>query len=476
MKYEVVMGLEIHIELATLTKIFCTCTTAFGGEVNTHCCPICTGMPGTLPVMNRKVVDFAIKAGLTTNCSIANFSKMDRKNYFYPDLPKAYQVSQFDLPICEKGYIDIEVDGKTKRIGITRIHMEEDAGKLIHDEGGTGSLIDYNRCGVPLIEIVSEPDLRSAKEAKIYVEKIRSIMQYIGISDCKMQEGSLRADVNLSVRPVGQIAFGTRTEMKNLNSFKSILRAALNEEKRQIKEIENGNTIVQETRRWDDDLGKSFSMRSKEEAHDYRYFPAPDLVPIKVSDEEIKAFRNSLPELPQARIDRYINDYKLPEYDAKILTNSKDIADFFEEAIKHGVPPKKASNYIMGDVMKLMNIHDNEVLPFTGEQLAMVIKLVKKGVISQNMASKVIGFMYEEPKDPMLIIKEKNLSAMNDEGALIKIIDEVINQNQKSVNDYKQGKQKAIGFLMGQVMKQTKGKANPQAVNKILIEKLNNKK
>ncbi len=476
MKYEVVMGLEIHIELATNTKIFCTCTTAFGGEVNTHCCPICTGMPGTLPVMNRKVVDFAIKAGLATNCTIANFSKMDRKNYFYPDLPKAYQVSQFDLPICEKGYIDIEVNGQTKRIGITRIHMEEDAGKLIHDEGGTGSLIDYNRCGVPLIEIVSEPDLRSAEEAKIYVEKIRSIMQYIGISDCKMQEGSLRADVNLSVRPMGQVAFGTRTEMKNLNSFKSILRAALHEEKRQIKEIENGNIIVQETRRWDDDLGKSFSMRSKEEAHDYRYFPAPDLVPIKVSDEEIISFKNSLPELPQARINRYINDYKLPEYDAKILTNSKDIADFFEEAIKYDVPPKKVSNYIMGNVRKLMNINNDEVPPFTGEQLAMVIKLVSKGTISSNMASKVIGFMYEDPKNPLLIVKEKNLGAMNDEGALIKIIDEVISQNQQSVDDYQQGKKKAIGFLVGQVMKQTKGKANPQTVNKMLVEKINNLK
>ncbi len=476
MKYEVVMGLEIHIELATDTKIFCTCTTAFGGDVNTHCCPICTGMPGTLPVMNRKVVDFAIKAGLATNCNIANFSKMDRKNYFYPDLPKAYQVSQFDLPICENGYIDIDVNGETKRIGITRIHMEEDAGKLIHDELGTGSLIDYNRCGVPLIEIVSEPDLRSAEEAKVYVEKIRSIMQYIEISDCKMQEGSLRADVNLSVKPIGQQALGTRTEMKNLNSFKSILRAAKHEEKRQIKEIESGNKITQETRRWDDDLGKSFSMRSKEEAHDYRYFPAPDLVPIKVSEKEIVIIKNSLPELPQARINRYINDYKLPEYDAKILTNSKDISDFFEKAVNHGASPKKVSNYIMGDVMKLMNIHDDLLPPFTGEQLAMVIELVSKGTISKNMASSVIKFMYEDPRDPILIVQEKNLATMNDEGALIKIIDDIISANQQSVDDYRQGKKKAIGFLMGQVMKQTKGKANPQTVNKMLVNKLNNLK
>jgi len=472
MEYEVVIGLEVHVELATKTKIFCDCTTEFGGEINTHCCPICTGMPGTLPVMNKEVVEFAIKAGLATHCKIANFSKMDRKNYFYPDLPKAYQVSQFDLPICKNGYIDIEVEGKTKRIGITRIHMEEDAGKLIHSQFGTGSLIDYNRCGVPLIEIVGEPDLRSAEETKAYVEKLKSIIQYVGVSDCKMQEGSLRADVNLSIRPVGESKLGTRTEMKNLNSFKSIVRAINHEQKRQIAEIEQGNTIIQETRRWDDDKGKSYAMRSKEEAHDYRYFPEPDLVPIEISDEKIKKIKAQLPELPHERVKRYIDEYNLPEYDAKILTSSKDIADFFEQAVKSGANPKKASNYIMGDVMKLMNQFNDESIPFSGEKLAKLIDLVEKNIISQNIAVKVLADMYESKKDPEVIVKEKNLASLNDEGELASIVDTIIKGNEKSVNDYLSGNVKAIGFLMGQVMKRTKGKANPQLVNKLLREKL----
>ncbi|MBN2853856.1 MAG: Asp-tRNA(Asn)/Glu-tRNA(Gln) amidotransferase subunit GatB [Clostridia bacterium] len=473
MEYEVVIGLEIHVELATETKIFCDCTTAFGGEVNTHCCPICTGMPGTLPVMNEKVVEYAIRAGIALNCEIAHFSKMDRKNYFYPDLPKAYQVSQFDLPLCKNGYVDIEVDGKIKRIGITRIHMEEDAGKLIHDQWGTGSLIDYNRCGVPLIEIVSEPDIRSAEEAKAYVEKVRSIIQYIGASDCKMQEGSLRADVNLSVRPIGQEKFGTRTEMKNLNSFKSILRAAEHEQRRQISEIEHGNIIVQETRRWDDTKGKSYSMRSKEEAHDYRYFPEPDLVPIELTDEQISKIRKELPELPEDRVNKYINDYQLPEYDAKLLTVSKNISDFFEQAVTSGANPKKASNYIMGDLMKLMNQYDDEAIPFDGDKLAKLISLVEAGTISQNIASKVLSMMYETRKDPAAIVKEENLAVVNDESALSEMIENIIAQHTKSVNDYLGGNTKAIGFLIGQVMQKSKGKGNPQMISRLLEEKLN---
>jgi len=474
MEYEIVIGLEVHIELATKTKIFCDCTTAFGGEINTHCCPICIGMPGTLPVINEKVIEYAILSGLATNCEIANFSKMDRKNYFYPDLPKAYQVSQFDLPICKNGFIEIEVDGKIKKIGITRIHIEEDAGKLIHDQYDMGSLIDYNRCGVPLIEIVGEPDLRSAEETKDYVEKLKTIIQYVGASDCKMQEGSLRADVNLSVRPVGQEKLGTRTEMKNLNSFKAIVRAIENEQKRQIREIEKGNKIVQETRRWDDDKGKSFSMRSKEEAHDYRYFPEPDLVPIEVTNEEIKKLKEKLPELPHIREKRYVTEYKLPEYDAKVLTASKYISDFFEKAVKSGANPKKASNYIMVDIMKLMKQTNDEEIPFDGEKLAKLIALVEKGAISQNIAVKVLKFMYESNKEPEVIVQEQNLSVLSDENELNEIVQQVINDNEKSVKDYINGNKKAIGFLMGQVMKITKGKANPQIVNKLLSEKLKN--
>lgn len=472
MEYEVVIGIEVHVELATKTKIFCDCTTAFGGESNTHCCPICTGMPGTLPVMNRKVVEYATKVGLATNCTISNFSKMDRKNYFYPDLPKAYQVSQFDLPICVGGYVDIETEMGKRRIGITRIHMEEDAGKLLHDKDGKGSLIDYNRCGVPLIEIVTEPDMRSPEEARALVEKLRTIIMYVGASDCKMQEGSLRADVNLSIRPIGQVELGTRTEMKNLNSFKGIQRAAESEIKRQSKELKLGNRIVQETRRWDDDKAKSYSMRSKEEAHDYRYFPEPDLVPIELTDEEILAYKNELPELPENRIRRYISDYELPEYDAKILTVSKDISDFFEEAVANKANPKKASNWIMGDLMKLLNQHDTEIIPFSGKAFAELLIIVNKGSISQNIGQKVLRKMFETGKSAMEIIKEDGLESVNDEDELNNIADEVIANNPKSVSDYIAGNKKAIGFLMGQVMKKTKGKANPQTTSKMLREKL----
>lgn len=472
MKYEVVIGIEVHIELSTKTKIFCSCTTEFGGDVNTHCCPICTGMPGTLPVLNETAVMYCVKAGLATNCEIANYSKLDRKNYFYPDLPKAYQVSQFDLPLCAKGFIDIETDSGVKRIGITRIHIEEDAGKLLHDARGISSLIDYNRCGIPLIEVVSEPDMRSAEEAKAYVEKLRTIMMYIGVSDCKMQEGSLRADVNLSVRPFGQKEFGTRTEMKNLNSFRSIVRAIEDETQRQITEIENSGVIVQETRRWDDDKGISYSMRSKEEAHDYRYFPEPDLVPIELTDELINKMHDELPELPTDRVKRYISEFGIPEYDAKVIIESKNIADLFEETVSLGADSKKASNFIMGELMRIIKDKESDEIPFTAEYFAKLLDLINKGAISDNIAKKVFGIMFDTGKDPEQIVKDEGLEAVNDESQLSAVVDEVIKGNQKSVDDYIQGKQQALGFLMGQVMKATRGKANPQVINKLLKEKL----
>jgi aspartyl-tRNA(Asn)/glutamyl-tRNA(Gln) amidotransferase subunit B len=472
MKYEAVIGIEIHVELATKSKIFCGCTTEFGGDINTHCCPICTSMPGTLPVMNIKVVEFAAKAGLALNCEIANFSKMDRKNYFYPDLPKAYQISQYDLPICRGGFVDIDIEGEIRRIGITRIHMEEDAGKLLHDQWDRGSLVDYNRCGVPLIEIVSEPDMRTPEEARAYVEKVRSILQYVGVSDCKMQEGSLRADVNLSLRPPGQTEFGTRTEMKNLNSFRSIFRAAESEIKRQARVLDEGGTIVQETRRWDDDAGRSYSMRSKEEAHDYRYFPEPDLVPIKLSDEVIEEYRKSLPELPHERYKRYTQQLGIPVYDAGLITASVKTADFFDKAVESGADPKTASNWIMGDLNRLMKEIDTEDIPFEGDRLKSLIDLIERGVISNNIAKKVFTDMFRTGKPPNQIVKEQGLEVVSDSGQLDEVVEKVISANPKSVQDYLGGKQKAIGYLMGRVMKETKGKANPGMVNKMLREKL----
>lgn len=472
MKYETVIGLEIHVELSTESKIFCGCTTEFGGDINTHCCPICTSMPGTLPVMNEKVVEYAAKAGLAMNCSVANFSKMDRKNYFYPDLPKAYQISQFDLPICKGGFVEIQTDEVKKKIGITRIHMEEDAGKLLHDQWDNGSLVDYNRCGVPLIEIVSEPDMRSPEEARNFAEKVRSILQYVGVSDCRMQEGSLRADVNLSVRPEGSTKLGTRTEMKNLNSFRSIIRAAESEIKRQTMLIESGGEVTQETRRWDDDAGKSYSMRSKEEAHDYRYFPEPDLVPVEITDETIKGYRESLPKMPWERFDRYTNELMIPEYDAGIITASVKTADFFDKCVDAGADPKSASNWIMGDLMRLMKDTDTEDVPFEGSMLADLINLIEDGKISNSIGKKVFTEMFNTGKSAKAIVKEQGLNVVSDEDTLGLIADKVMKDNPKSVEDYLGGKQKVIGFLMGQVMKETRGKANPQMVNKILREKL----
>ena len=470
MAYETVIGLEIHAELATKSKIYCSCSTEFGGDPNTHTCPICTGMPGVLPVLNKKVVDYAIKAGLAMNCDITPYGKQDRKNYFYPDLPKAYQTSQYDLPVCVNGYLDIEVDGEIKRIGITRIHIEEDAGKLNHDQFGGNSLVDYNRCGVPLIEIVTEPDMRSPEEARLFLETVKSILEYTEVSDCKMQEGSLRCDVNLSVRPFGQKEFGTRTEMKNINSFRSAVRAMENERERQIDLLEYGEEVVQATRRWDDAAGKSYEMRSKEEAHDYRYFPEPDLVPIVIDKEWIERIKSELPELPAARKARYISDFELPAYDAWFITSSRKLADFFEATIDEGAAPKAVSNWIMSDISKIMRENELDEIPFKPVYLAKMISLIDKGTISNTAGKKVLNALFEEEKDPEIIAKEKNLIQVNDEGALIPIIQKILDDNPQSVADFKAGKEKAMGFIVGQAMRASKGAANPQIINKLVRE------
>ena len=472
--YEVVIGLEVHCELSTKTKIFCSCPTEFGGEPNTHCCPICMAMPGTLPVLNEKVVEYAVKAGLATNCKISQNSKNDRKNYFYPDLPKAYQISQYDMPLCYEGYVTIDTEDTEKKIRLTRIHIEEDAGKLNHDEYGRGSFVDLNRAGVPLIEIVSEPDLRSSKEVDSYIRKLKSILEYIEVSDCKMQEGSLRADVNVSVRKKGSKEFGTRTEMKNMNSFRSIVRAIDYEAERQIDILENGGVIEQETLRWDDISGKTFSMRNKEDAQDYRYFPDPDLVAIKLSDEYIENIRKTLPELPESRIKRYIADFELTEKAAKFVTASKYYSNMFEEAIKECNNPKAVSNWIMSDVARILNEEDKEPdeIPFTGKDLGELVSLIDKGTISTAIAKKVLEEMFKNPEVPSKIIEAKGWVQISDEGAIKEVVMQVLEANPQSVADYKAGKDKALGFLVGQAMKATKGKANPQMLNKMFLEEL----
>ena len=473
--YEVVIGLETHAELSTKTKIFCSCPTEFGGEPNTHCCPICMAMPGTLPVLNEKVVEYAVKAGHATNCEISRNSKNDRKNYFYPDLPKAYQISQFDMPLCERGYVEIEDEnGEKKKIRLTRIHIEEDAGKLNHDEYGRGSLVDLNRAGVPLIEIVSEPDISSASEAESYLRKLKSILEYIEVSDCKMQEGSLRADVNVSVRKKGETKFGTRTEMKNMNSFRSIVRGIEYEVERQIEVLENGGKVEQETLRWDDVSGRTFSMRDKEDAQDYRYFPDPDLVAIKLSEEYIENIKNNLPELPESRRRRYLEEYKLSEKEANLLTASKYTSNLFEEATKICNNPKAVSNWIMSDIAKILNEKEMEAeqIPFTAENLAELIQLIEKGTISNAIGKKVLVELFENPKAPSKIIEEKGWVQISDEGAIKEVVLKIIEANPQSVADFKAGKDKAIGFLVGQAMKETKGKANPQILNKLFIEEL----
>ena len=471
--YEVVIGLEVHAELSTKTKIFCSCKTEFGGEPNTHCCPVCMAMPGALPVLNEKVLEYAVKAGLAMNCTISRDSKNDRKNYFYPDLPKSYQISQFDKPLCEHGYVEIvKPDGEKKKIGITRIHIEEDAGKLNHDDYGRGSLVDLNRAGVPLIEIVSEPDMRSVEEADIYLKKVKSILEYIEVSDCKMQEGSLRADVNISVRKKGQKEFGTRTEMKNMNSFKSISRALEYEIERQIDVIENGGIIEQETLRWDEVSGKTFSMRDKEDAHDYRYFPEPDLVPIRLSEEYIENIRKNLPELPETRKQRYLSEYKLTEKEANTLTASKYLSDFFEKGVKISNNPKAVCNWLLSDVARILNEKEFEPedIPFTPEDLAELIGLIDKGTISSKIAKDVLEEMFEGPKSPSKIIEEKGWIQISDESAIKEIVLKIISENPQSVSDFKNGKDRALGFLVGQAMKETKGKANPQMLNTMFKE------
>lgn len=471
MKYETIIGLEIHAELCTKTKIFCDCTTEFGGEENTHCCPICIGLPGVLPVLNERAVEYAVKAGIATNCEIAEFSKLDRKNYFYPDLPKAYQISQYDLPLCKNGYIEIDTGEGKKRIGITRIHIEEDAGKLLHDTEDGSTLVDYNRCGVPLIEIVSEPDMRTAEEARLYAEKIKSILEYIGVSDCKMQEGSLRFDVNLSVRPQGSTGLGTRTEMKNLNSFKALVNAIENESRRQIEVLESGGEIVQETRKWDDVKGINTSLRSKEEAHDYRYFPEPDLVPVVLGRDYIEGLRRELPELPHVKKERYVREFGLPEYDAGVITASLPVALFFEECVdKYGGEPKTVSNWVMGELMRILNEKgmNPEEIPFPPGYMAELLKMVDRGTISGSAAKKVFTEMFESCEKPEAIVRRLGLVQINDENALKEVIRKVLEANPRSVEDYRQGKEKALGFLVGQTMRETRGKANPQLVNKIL--------
>ncbi|MBR5420380.1 MAG: Asp-tRNA(Asn)/Glu-tRNA(Gln) amidotransferase subunit GatB [Lachnospiraceae bacterium] len=474
-EYETVIGLEVHVELATKTKIFCGCSTQFGGEVNSHTCPVCTGMPGSLPVLNKQVVEYAIAVGLATNCEITRHGKFDRKNYFYPDNPQNYQISQLYLPICRNGYVEIETEaGGSKKVGIHEIHMEEDAGKLIHDEWAEVSLVDYNRSGVPLIEIVSEPDMRSAEEVIAYLEKLRMFIRYLGASDCKLQEGSMRADVNLSVRPVGAAEFGTRTEMKNLNSFTSITHAIASERERQIDILESGGSVVQETRRFDDNKGESYAMRSKEDAQDYRYFPDPDLIPVEVSEEWIEEIKSRQPEFRPAKMARYKEEYGIPDYDIGIITDSKAMADIFEEATKLSGQPKKVSNWLMVETLRLLKEQnmDPEDIRFSAKHLADLIGLTEKRVINSSVAKEVFEKMFEDDTDPVAYVEEHGLKQESDAGALKAICEQVIAENPKSVEDYKAGKEKAIGFLVGQTMKLAKGKADPGTVNSLLKELL----
>ena len=473
-QYEIVIGLEVHVELATKTKIFCGCSTAFGGAPNTHTCPVCTGMPGSLPVLNKQVVEYAAAIGLATNCEITQVCKFDRKNYFYPDNPQNYQISQLYLPIARNGYVEIEVGEQKKKIRIHEMHMEEDAGKLVHDEWDDTSLVDYNRSGVPLVEIVSEPDMRSADEVMAYLEKLRLIIQYLGASDCKLQEGSMRADVNLSVREVGASEFGTRTEMKNLNSFKAIARAIDGERQRQIDLIEAGRAVVQETRRWDDNKESSHAMRSKEDAQDYRYFPEPDLVPIVISDEWIAEIKARQPEFRTEKLERYNREFDIPRYDAEIITNSKKMADIFEATTAICGKPKKVANWLMVETLRLLKERGQEPedICFAPEHLAKLIELTEAGTINSSVAKEVFEKIFDENVDPEKYVEEKGLKIVQDDGALEEVLKKVIADNPQAVADYKGGKEKALGALVGQTMKAMKGKANPGAVNKKLREML----
>lgn len=481
MSYETLIGLEIHVELKTSSKMFCSCTTEFGAKPNSQCCPICLGMPGTLPRINKRAIELGIKTGLALNCSISEYNTMDRKNYFYPDLPKSYQITQQYHPLCKDGYLDIDLDGSIKGIGITRIHLEEDAGKLIHHREGSGSLVDYNRAGVPLIEIVTEPHIESSKEAVAFLEELRLILLYLGVSDCRMEEGSLRCDVNLSVRPKGQTSLGVRTEMKNLNSFRAVYRAIEFEARRQYSILKGGGQILQETRRWDDQKGESVAMRDKKNTQDYRYFEDPDLMPFIVASSLVEKVRATMPELPAQRRDRFRRDYKIPQYDIEILTSSKSMADFFESCVEvydNTKSPKSAkivSNWLMGDVLRLMKEMGAEIdeLRLSPSHLAQLIKLIDAGVISGSMAKEVFDEMCKTGHDPGSIVDRKGLKQISDPYMLVEIIKEVIGENLKSLEDYRRGKKKAFGYLVGQVMKKTKGKANPQLVNQLLKEEIN---
>ena len=473
--YEMIVGLEVHCELNTKTKIYCSCRNSFGAEVNSQCCPVCMGMPGTLPTLNEKVVDYAVKMGYALNCSINPISKQDRKNYFYPDLPKAYQISQFDIPLCENGHLDILVDGKEKRIGITRIHIEEDAGKLIHDESFAGTLVDFNRCGVPLIEIVSEPDLRSSAEAKAYLDTIREIVIYLGISDGKMQEGSIRCDINVSVHKPGE-PFGTRVEMKNVNTFSGAVRAIEYEAARQIEVLENGGTISQETRRWDDLKNCNFLLRSKEDAQDYRYFPEPDLSTIVLDEEHLEELKASIPELPNKKVVRYMQTLSIPEEDARLLVESIEKAAYFEEIIAAGkIVPKDAANWVLGAISRVINETGKSIaeIGIPAAHMAKLIEMLEKKEISSSAGSTVFEEMLHSDKAPADIVAEKGLAQVSDQNVLQQIVDQVAAANQKSIDDYRGGKTNALGFLVGQCMKASKGKGNPAIMREMLLKILN---
>lgn len=474
--YETVIGLEVHVELATRSKIFCGCSTKFGGEPNTQVCPVCAGMPGTLPVLNKSVVEYAVAAGLALDCNITQRCKFDRKNYFYPDLPKAYQISQLYLPICRDGQVEIETQAGKKIVRIHEIHMEEDAGKLIHDPWDDCTLVDFNRCGVPLIEIVSEPDMRSAEEAIAYLEKLRLILQYLGVSDCKMQEGSMRADINLSVRELGSNKLGTRTEMKNMNSFKAIARAIEGERKRQIELLEYGKPVIQETRRWDDNKDTSFAMRSKEDAQDYRYFPEPDLPPVYIDDEWISSIKARQPELRDEKMLRYVNEFGLPAYDASIITGSKHLADLFEDTVALCNKPKEVSNWLRVETLRLLKEKemDPEDISFSPAQLASVIKMVDEGKINRTVAKDVFEKVFCQNVNPEEYVEQQGLGLVSDDSLLKDTICRIIADNPQSVADYKKGKVKAMGFIVGQTMREMKGKADPEKVNSIVRELLDN--
>lgn len=478
MKYESVIGLEVHAELKTKTKIFCGCSTEFGAEPNTHVCPVCLGLPGVLPVLNKEVLHFAVKAGLALHCDILPFSKFDRKNYYYPDLPKNFQTSQFDLPICLNGYVDIEVGGKQRRIHLTRIHMEEDAGKLVHSgstiDTSDSSCVDYNRTGVPLIEIVSEPDIRSGEEARAYLEKLRSILQYLGVSDCRMEEGSMRCDANISIRPVGSETLGTKTEIKNINSFSGVQKGIEYEAVRQAQILEEGGTIQQATRGWEEAKGITVLQRIKEGSSDYRYFPEPDLIPIEVSSEYIEEVRRELPELPDVRKERFKTEFGLSDYDSSLLTADKATADYFEAVVQEGIDAKTVSNWILGEIAKKLNEEGISIehIPVTPTALAALLRLIQGGTISGTMAKQVLPEMWSTQKSADEVVKEKGLVQITDTNALEEIVQKIIDANPQSVADYQAGKKKAIGFLVGQIMKETKGRANPGLVNQLLQQKL----